>query len=130
MALINPYAPRFDPSYGLSFLAAFGVTFIAPIFSRVLRFAPQRFAIRETLAQCIAAQVATYPIISQMGSNQSWLALVANITAAPLVPLAMGSGAAVGLINLFSSEAALPAALVATAATRAIYAIANFAAAS
>ena len=55
MALINPYAPRFDPSYGLSFLAAFGVTFIAPIFSRVLRFAPQRFAIRETLAQCLAA---------------------------------------------------------------------------
>jgi len=130
MALINPYAPRFDPSYGLSFLAAFGVTFIAPIFSRVLRFTPQRFAIRETLAQCLAAQVATYPIISQMGSNQSWLALVANITAAPLVPLAMGSGAAVGLINLFSSEAALPAALVATATTRAIYAIANFAAAS
>jgi hypothetical protein len=65
-----------------------------------------------------------------MGSNQSWLALVANITAAPLVPLAMGSGAAVGLINMFSSEAALPAVLVAIATTRAIYAIANFAAAS
>lgn len=130
MAFVNPHAPRFDTSYGLSFLAAFGVTFIAPVFARILRMVPERFGVRETLSQCLAAQVATYPIISQMGSSQSWMALVANITAAPLVPLAMGSGAAVGLLNLFSSEVALPAAFIATATTRAIYAIAFFAAVS
>jgi hypothetical protein len=105
-------------------MATFGVTFVAPVFSRLTILVPMPQFVREVLSQTIAAQICTLPIILSMGGGQTWLAPVSNALAAPLVPIAMASGGAVSIFGLISKTTAAIPAVVAIMSTRVIYSIA------
>lgn len=126
MAIWNPMAVAHDPSYALSFLATFGVTFVAPVLVRLTILLPLKTSIREVFAQTIAAQLCTLPVLLKMGGGQSLFSPLANALALPLVPIAMASGGAVSCIGAISTTTAEVPAVVAILATKAIYAIAAF----
>jgi competence protein ComEC len=126
MAILNPLSVAHDPSYALSFLATFGVTFVAPVLSRLSILIPMPSFMREVLSQTVAAQICTLPVVLSMGGGQTILSPIANALAAPLVPLAMASGGAVSIVGLISKTTAEIPAVVAVLSTRAIYAVAAF----
>ncbi|MBI2589766.1 ComEC/Rec2 family competence protein [Candidatus Berkelbacteria bacterium] len=88
LALINPWAPRFDISFQLSFAAVAGLFIFTPVF---LKWLPA-WSGREYLAPTLAAELATLPIILYYFNEVSIVAPLANVLVLPFVPALMGLG--------------------------------------
>jgi len=109
MVVADP-ATVVDPGFQLSSIATAGlVAWATPLGERLDRAAPRLPGfIRESLAVSTSAQLATLPIILFDFGRLSLISPVANLVAAPLVPLVMpGAAAALPLGALV--EAGLPA---------------------
>lgn len=89
MAIANPFVLTYDVGFQLSFFSTVGILYFADTFEKWLSFVPKVFALRESLALTLVAQVATLPITVLNFKAFSLVSVVANIAAAPLIPLAM-----------------------------------------
>lgn len=87
--LINPWQLAFDVSFGLSFLAMCGLLFWTPLFAERLRWLPEQFSIRETVATTVGATLMTVPYIAWVFHRVTLAGLVTNVLALPLVPFVM-----------------------------------------
>lgn len=101
--LLDPLILNYDVSFHLSFLAVFGLIFLAPFFERNLRLVPKLFAIREALALTLAATVFTLPLMIVDFGQVSIIAPLANIFIVPALPLIMLFGTASLVVWAFSS---------------------------
>ncbi|MDD5025915.1 MAG: ComEC/Rec2 family competence protein [Candidatus Peribacteraceae bacterium] len=89
MLLWNPKCLWYDAGFQLSFLATIGLTELSPFITQYMKWMPATFGIRESLAMTLAAQIATAPLILFVFGRLSLIAPIANIFAAPAVPVAM-----------------------------------------
>ncbi len=89
MAALNPKQLWFDAGFQLSFLAVIGMAELSKPVGRLLRWAPETLAIRESLTATMAAQIATLPLIAALFKQVSFIAPLSNLLIAPLIPLAM-----------------------------------------
>lgn len=87
-ASIEPFQLWRSVGWYLSFAAFFGVIIIAPLLTPK-RFLESDNAYVSLLAESLAAQIMTLPIIALVFGNVSLSGVVANILVVPFVPLAM-----------------------------------------
>lgn len=107
-----------DVSFQLSTAAVAGLIYLAPILEKWLARVPQRLALRESLVLTLAAQFSAAPLLLLYFDRLSLVAPLANLLAAPAIPLAMLTGAvATGLGWLW-----LPAGLLLGAVTHGLLA--------
>ncbi len=97
MALVNPFVLAYDVGFQLSFFSTVGIVYFADTFEKWLQVIPKMFALRESLALTLVAQVATLPITLLNFKAFSLVSICANVVAAPLIPLAMLFGS-IGLL--------------------------------
>lgn len=89
MVIENPLILFDDPSFQLSFLATLGLILLAsPIESRV-KFLPERFGLRGTVASTFATQIFVSPFILHMMGQISLIGVIVNILVLPLIPMTM-----------------------------------------
>ena len=81
-----------DASFQLSFLAIIGITELSAPLKRLLKHVPETLSLREALVATLAAQIATIPLTIVLFRQFSFVAPLANILVAPLIPLAMIMG--------------------------------------
>lgn len=91
MTMFRPRLLLDDAGFHLSFLAAAGLIWLAPVYLSHLTFLPGFF--RRTTAETAAAITTTMPIMIWNFHQWSWAALLSNIIVVPLVPIAMAAGA-------------------------------------
>ena len=110
MVLQNPSILAFDPSFQLSFLAALGLVFIAPILrARILTFR-KHVLVEEVVISTIATQIVVLPLLLYQTGILSTVALFANLLVLPLIPVTMLFSFMTGLFAFFGSAVAfLPA---------------------
>ncbi len=98
MLLWNPLYLAFDPGFGLSVAATAGIIWLAPLIeARLGRLWP---FLKNTIATTLAAQISVLPLLLYNIGLFSLVALPANILVNPLVPLAMASAAAAGVVGM------------------------------
>ncbi len=85
--------------FQLSVAATAGLMLFAESLEERLRFVPEVFGVRGSLASTLAAIVATQPLISLYFGQVSLVAPLVNLLVLPLVPLAMASGFGVALVS-------------------------------
>ena len=107
MALINPFILRFDRGFQLSFLATFGLIVASPLFLRAFHYVPEAFALRQSAASTLAAQMFVLPLIVSWGNDISLVAPIANLIIVSLVPLVMFWGFIAGIVGLFLENLAI-----------------------
>lgn len=103
MLIHNPMILLHSPSFQLSFLATFtvvrvipafengtaGAGFLGAIFTRVVRFLPERFGFRELVTSNIIVQVFLFPMLTWMTGFFSAVSLPVNLLVLPFIPLTM-----------------------------------------
>ena len=118
MALWNPFYLWSDIGWYLSFLAFFGVLLIAPLLAASIGRGKPPKLVGALLAETIAAQIMTLPIIMYIFGRVSIIGLLANVFVVPLVPLAMLLTLTAGLSGMLypplAGWFALPAKLLLT----------------
>jgi competence protein ComEC len=90
MTMFRPRLLLDDAGFHLSFAAAAGLIWLAPLYLPYLSFLPA--AIRRTTAETAAAITTTAPIMIFNFHQWSLAALFSNVIVVPLVPIAMGAG--------------------------------------
>lgn len=114
MALWNPPALLFDPSFILSVLATFGLITLSPWVEGHLPKIILRFpSIASIAASTIAVQLFVLPALLYFTGILSFFALPANSVVLPVVPLAMLAGFVAGLVSFIHPVFAFVPALVA-----------------
>ncbi len=109
------YDPRVltDISFQLSFIATFGILFVAPRVAPWFKFIPKAFGLRETVSTTIAVTITVLPILLYTTGILSIVSIPANILILPLIPLTMFASFIVGLLGYISPFIAIPFAYVA-----------------
>lgn len=87
MILQNPLILRFDLGFQLSFMAMFGLIYIAPILEKLFFKIPK--TLNEILSATLGAQLATFPIILYNFGRVSLIAPITNALILPVIPAAM-----------------------------------------
>lgn len=128
MVLHNPLILTADPSFILSFLAAFGLMTFSPALEKYLEWVPERFGVRGVMSATLATQAFVFPALIFYTGRLSLVALPANLLALPLIPPAMFFGFITSLVGLVHSYAALPFMIPAWALLSLIISIAKTAA--
>lgn len=103
MVLLNPRVLVFDIGFILSFVALFGITFIAPILDslKTRRFESERVEdVWKIFCQTIGAQVAVLPILSFYFGQFSWVGVVSNVLILLFVPMAMALAFLLGFVGM------------------------------
>jgi competence protein ComEC len=108
MLLVNPYLLTNDIGFQLSFMATFGLLFVAPHLTKLVAWIPEWFGVREFLLATLSTQIAVLPILLYNMGQFSVISLVVNVLVLPVVSLAMLLTFLTGLIALFSHNLALP----------------------
>lgn len=87
MLLINPLLLFYDVGFQLSFLACFGMIYLSPIFSKLFKsFLNDRFVnLQSMISTTLAAQAFTLPIMVYNFGNISFISIITNILALPVV---------------------------------------------
>lgn len=129
MVLQNPSILAFDPSFQLSFLAALGLVFVAPIlrerirvfprstpggpdnrFSKLKRFSRAHPVIEEVVISTLATQIMVLPLLLYQTGILSTIAPFANLLVLPLIPVAMLFAFVTGVLAFLGNAIAfLPA---------------------
>ncbi|MBP9864122.1 ComEC/Rec2 family competence protein [Patescibacteria group bacterium] len=99
LLLIDPWALRYDIGFALSFLAMWGILAWVPLFQLYLRWLPERFFIRTSVAMTLAATLMTAPYIAWIFHRVSLAGLFTNVLILPLVPFIMLWGAGVMVLG-------------------------------
>lgn len=86
MLFLNPLLLKSDVGFQLSFLAVMGIIYLEPVWSKLLKRAPDYkfFPVRTTLSTTLSAQVFTFPILIY---NFGYVSLVSPLTNILIVPL-------------------------------------------
>lgn len=108
MLIENPKILVFDPSFQLSFLATLGLIYATPIVGSYLSHVPERFQIRETLAQTLGTQIFVLPLLIYSMGDVSLVSLPANLLILLVVPWAMLTGFLAVLLSYLSTIIAWP----------------------
>lgn len=115
-ALWQPTYLWSDIGWWLSFLAFFGVLVVAPLLLRIIFRKHQTGALVQLVAESLAAQIMTLPLLLMVFGNLPVLAILANIVSAPLIPLAMLLTFIAGIMTMiipFAAQlAAIPAEII------------------
>ncbi len=106
MLFFNPYLLRYDAGFQLSFLATLGLVYLAPHFNKWFSRLPNFLSFRTNLAATLSAQIMTLPIILFGFGRFSLIAILANISILPVIPLTMLFGFLAGLIGFISLKIA------------------------
>jgi competence protein ComEC len=89
MLIANPLILMHDPSFQLSFLATVGLVLLASPIEEHLRFIPEKFGMRGTVASCLATQIFVSPYILYMMGQISIIGVAVNILILPFIPATM-----------------------------------------
>lgn len=92
MVFLNPLTLIYDTGFQLSFLATFGLIYFGENFKSFFGFLPERFALRESVAMTLSAQVAALPLLLFTFKAISLVSPLANVAVLPLIPLIMLGG--------------------------------------
>ncbi|OGZ44967.1 MAG: hypothetical protein A2756_03825 [Candidatus Ryanbacteria bacterium RIFCSPHIGHO2_01_FULL_48_27] len=103
MMLYDPRILRFDVGFQLSFLATFGIVYLAPIVKRYLGWFPQYFGVRENLASTLGAQASVLPTLIYYFGTLSFISPLANILVLSFIPITMAFGFAAVLAGFAAS---------------------------
>jgi competence protein ComEC len=128
MVIHNPLILTADPSFILSFLAAFGLITFAPAFEKRLSLITAQYGIRGVVSATLATQAFVFPALIFYTGRLSLMALPSNLLALPLIPFAMFFGFITGVLGLIHPWLALPAMIPAWALLSVIILIAKLAA--
>ena len=112
MILVNPKILVFDISFQLSFLATLAIVYVAPIFKRKLHFVTERFALRDTIASTVSAQILVLPLILYKMGMLSIVALPVNVLVLALIPATMFFGFMTGALGFLWTPLSLPCAWI------------------
>jgi ComEC/Rec2-related protein len=85
----NPFYLWSDIGWYLSYLAFFGVLMLAPLLSKLISHGQTPKLVGALLAETVAAQIMTLPIIMYIFGRVSLIGLLANLLVVTLVPIAM-----------------------------------------
>jgi len=129
MVLQNPLILTHDPSFILSFLAAFGLMTFALALENKLSFVPEMWGMRGVVSATLATQIFLLPALIFYSGQISLVALPANLLALPLIPPIMLLGFLTGVIGLIHPYLAFPLMIPAWALLSLVVFIANTAAA-
>ncbi len=97
MALVNPKVLVFDGGFQLSFVSTLGLIYISPLLTRLFRFLPEAFTLRESASSTVAATIATLPLIIFLFGRLSIVAVIVNMLVLPFIPLSMLVGFITGV---------------------------------
>lgn len=100
MILLNPLILRHDIGFQLSFMATFGLIYLAPAIEKYFARLPKFFGLRETMIMTVSAQIFVLPLLIYYFRNFSIVSLPANLIILPTIPLAMILGFVGGLAGL------------------------------
>jgi competence protein ComEC len=100
MLLVNPKLLRDDIGFQLSFAAACGLIYLAPLIEKYFQKIPNFLSLRDSMVMTLAAQIMTLPLIIYHFDQLSVLAPLVNVLVLPIVPLIMMSGLASLLTGL------------------------------
>ena len=106
MLLWNPLLLFYDPSFQLSFMATLGLILFSPFIysfisnSKLNKFIPEKFGLREIVSATIAVQFFVLPLLIRMSGFVSVVSFIANPLVLPLVPWAMAFGALTGALGI------------------------------
>lgn len=89
MVLYNPLILWYDAGFQLSFLAVFGLVYVAPHIEKYFEWLPEFLSIRESVIMTIAAQIAALPLIIFLFHRLSIISPLSNLLVAPFLPFAM-----------------------------------------
>lgn len=89
-----------DIGWHLSFLAFFGVLYVAPEFQRRYLNNRKPRIILQLVLETTAAQVMTLPLIMYIFGRLSLISLLANMLVVPLIPIAMAASFVAGLAGM------------------------------
>lgn len=106
MLFFNPYLLRYDASFQLSFLATFGLVYLAPYFDKWFSRLPNFLSFRDNLSATLSAQIMTLPIILFSFNRFSLIAPLANVLVLPIIPLTMLFGFLAGIAGFISLKIA------------------------
>lgn len=107
MITYNPKVLWYDVGFQLSFLAVLGLIYVAPFFEKWFEKIPKTLGLREALMMTLSAQITAIPIILLNFERLSLIAPLANILAAPFIPLAMLFGFIAILVSFVSFKLSL-----------------------
>lgn len=93
MAFFDPLSIAYDIGFQLSFAATAGILIFTRRFQEFFGALPNFFAMRDSFATTLAAQVFTLPIIFFYFRGVSLIAPVSNILVLPFIPILMLGGA-------------------------------------
>ena len=133
MLLWNPEILFSDPSFQLSFLATFGLILFTPFVSnfisntRLNKFIPEKFAIREIVSSTFAVQIFLLPILIKISGQVSIISFLVNPILLPLVPIAMFFGFITSVSGIFSSFVSWPFGFLSFIVTEIIIRVVEFA---
>lgn len=105
-AWLNPVYVWSDIGWYLSFLAFYGVLVVAPLVMVRLPKRLSRSVIFTMVVESLSAEIMTIPIVLFIFGQMSFIALVANVIVAVLVPLAMLLSLVAGLAGMFLASIA------------------------
>lgn len=92
MLLVNPSLLREDLSFQLSFLAAFGIFYLAPVWlsqEQQEKTSGGWVELKKIVAETLSAQAMVLPLLVYRFGQLSLIGLLANLLVLPLIPLAM-----------------------------------------
>lgn len=106
MVLWQPDILRFDLGFQLSFLAAIGIFWLAPIVEEKAFRGRRFFGLSRICSETMGAQLMVAPWILYKFGNLSFLGAAANFAILPIIPFAMFWSFIVGIAGMVSSFAA------------------------
>lgn len=94
MLFVSPSSLRYDFGFQLSFLAAFGIMYVAPLFDAHQHETRMRIgdSLRAGVRETLVAQATVFPLLLHRFGTVSLIGMGANFFALPLIPFAMGAG--------------------------------------
>jgi len=102
MLLFNPLLLVYDVGFQLSFMATLGLILVAPYLETWLTAAPRLVSVKTFLIATVATQIAVLPLLLYQIGQFSVVAVVVNVLALPLVPVAMLLTFIVGMVGFIS----------------------------
>lgn len=104
MVLANPRVLRFDVGFQLSFLALFGIAYLAPAIQRFFKFdrSLELSSLKGIFLETLSAQLAVAPLLILYFGNFSLVALLTNVLILSLIPLTMALGFIIGAVGFIS----------------------------
>ncbi|MCR4328242.1 MAG: ComEC family competence protein [Patescibacteria group bacterium] len=115
MVFWDPSIIRNDLGFLLSFLSLLGVVYISPALRSFWRKKEDRGVLewKENIDTTVGAQLGVLPVLLMVFGGASLTSVIANMLIIPIIPITMGFGFLLGMVNAFSPLMGFPLAKVA-----------------